>query len=207
MNRFFCLHTPGPYAELAKQCVESFAEFGLPVTLQEYEPPPNAKWIERCKARMSVLMVLAGLFADDGIGLLDADLTCVKEPVLLQYFNKLSNGNDVAVHDRVDQGRLPDDRCHRYCAGNIIFAPTDLGRACLRRWFELCEADPEPFIEFREQVYLHTAIEELRRDGLHVFNIGDRYNRVPERMTEGDDTVIIHQVASRQLRATHGGGI
>lgn len=159
--------------------------------------------MHRCKSRALRLREMADIYSDCGIGLLDADLQCLKPPSDLLR----CDWGDVAIHDLCDIGLAPDDRCKRFSAGVIVFAPTENGRRCLKRWADLCEADPEPFIELREQVYLHTAITECEKSGLKVFNLGDRYNRVPERMKDRDDTVILHRVASRELRTVSGGGL
>ncbi len=208
MNRFFCFSTPGPYEDLARSCIESFKQHGVKVTFKEIER--RETWMRACMDRATRLDVLGCYYPADIVGFLDADLICVKEPVLLKQ-DALFDTNfiecDVAVHDLTDIGRTADHRCQRYCAGVVAFAPTLRGRECLSRWAALCRRDPERNHELREQVYLYTVIEEGKKNGLTVLNIGDKYNRTPDRIRDGDDTVIIHNVASRHLKATHGGGI
>ncbi len=40
-----------------------------------------------------------------------------------------------------------------------------------------------------------------------MLNLGKFYNRVIDDYKEGDATVILHHVASRKLRESHGGGM
>lgn len=225
MNRYFIFFTPH-YATMARECLASFKAHGVQAFPIEMPHHPGG-WMKACMARSKVLARYASdEYPDDGIGLLDADLTCLKDPVWLKQFSiaagetrRLSvdwglHGSPdagycggVAVHDLTDVGRLPDHRAQRYSAGVTCFAPSPLGRACLKRWAELCELDPEPTHELREQVYLYTAIEEGSKNGLTVFNLGAKYNRPIDEMRDGDDTVILHHVASRKLRDVIGGGL
>lgn len=213
MNRYFCFFTTH-YAAMAEACIKSFAQFGLTVDPAGMRAYPEG-WMKACMSRSRLLVNLAADFPDDGIGLLDADLTCLQNPEWLKIFGNGRDGLfsgrllncDVAVHDLTDVGRTADHRCQRYSAGVTCFAPTPAGRACLKRWAELCELDPEPSHELREQVYLYTAIEEGRKNGLSVFNLGPKYNRPIDEMTDGDGTVILHHVASRKLRGVIGGGL
>ncbi len=212
MNRYFIFFTDH-YAEMAQKCYESFVSFGLNVELQFMEPHPGG-WMKGCMKRARLLTDLAAIYPNDGIGLLDADLTCLKDPDILslcpfglEFSNIQSKVWDVYVHDLTDVGRTADHRCQRYSAGVTCFAPTRKGHACLARWADLCDLDPEPSHELREQVYLYTAIEEGRKNGLTVFNLGPKYNRPIDEMTEGDGTVILHHVASRKLRGVIGGGL
>lgn len=208
MNRFFCFYTSGPYALMARKCRRSFEPY-MPVKLIELKTTHD--WMGNCRARAVRLNHLAMKHPNDGVGLLDSDLQCLKNPEILINFGAPNGdaGGDVAVHDLTGIGRGEEDRNCRYSAGVICFAPTELGRACLDRWAQLCIANPEPDIELPEQVYLYTAIREgiakanpdKRIPGLKVLNIRHAYNRPFDEATDGDDTVILHKVASRKLKA------
>ncbi len=200
---YYCLATKGEYFKLACRCADSFRAYGLQVHLGLIQQ--GKTWMESCKCRARHLCEAVDISFEQDlqiIGLLDSDLICQADPVLL----KTQGDWDVAVHDLTDIGRLPDHRSQRYSAGVLAFSLSKHGRECLRRWADLCDTDPEPTHELREQVYLYTAIEEMRKAGGRVFNLGDRYNRTPERVVDGDDTVIVHHVASRRLKQSHGGG-
>lgn len=155
--------------------------------------------------RAIALQSQAELSPEDGIGLLDADLTCYKTPhKLIHFFSNQDYPGDVAVHDkRADRPPSPE-LCpnSRYSAGVICFAPTKLGRQCLKRWAELCVEDKNKGEWLREQAYLHDAIEEGRKQGLVVYNLGPDYNH-----PVNSSTVILHHVESRRSRDKIGGGM
>ncbi len=206
MNKLFCLHTGHQYGALAQQCATSFAKFGVDVTLIELKSQKD--WMRNCMARSAQILHLATEYPNDGIGLLDADLTCLAYPELLVNF-----GGDLAVHDLTDTQPGKIHPCYRYSAGVSIFGATKRGRKCLARWAELCERDPHRGQPLREQIYLYLAIhggtlENFKPlppvDGLVVTNIGEKYNKTVDRRLQNDDTVILHHVASRKLRAIVG---
>lgn len=155
------------------------------------------------------MVALAEKYPSDGIALLDSDLTCMAYPEVLVDFQ-----GDIAVHDLTDTQPGKGHPCNRYSAGVSVFGATKYGRECLRRWAELCTLDKNLGDPLREQVYLHQAIheathdqwgEKIKSDCLTVTNIGEKYNRTIDRFVKGDDTVILHHVASRRLRTQVGG--
>ena len=192
MNRFFCFYTAKTgYADEAERCAKSFKAFGVDVSRMSMLNKRN--WMATCMARCAVLQRLSFEYSDDGIGLLDSDLTCLRDPVLLKDFS-----GDVAVHD----GGPGSPACMRYSAGVLVFGATPRGRACLDLWVKACRADATPLEELREQLYLKQAIEHSEAVVTHV---GDAYNKHIDRYVKGDDTVILHHVASRKLKKTIGG--
>ncbi len=197
MNLFFSFYTGPEYKLLAEECQASFMRFDLPVRLIELMP--EGKWMKNCLARAIKLNEIAREHPNCGIGLLDADLTCLKNPIKLKEFN-----GDIAVHDLTDIGRAVDDTCHRYSAGVQIFGATTLGRVCLQAWADACFHDRKAAsgIELREQVYLYDTIEYTKKAGLKVENLGRAYNYAIE-----PDVTILHHVASRRLRELSGGGM
>lgn len=204
MNKYFCFYT-SHYADWSKKCIDSFARFDLPV--EPIQLPDGKQWMENCMSRSALMCGAAELYPNDGIGLLDADLTCLKDPLLLKVFKGegCDIWGDVAVHDLTDIGRMPDDKCSRYSAGVTCFAPTPSGRACLRLWVDKCREDRLKGLErLREQVYLYEAIQESKAK---VFNLGKFYNCPLDENYEPEHTVILHHVASRQLRPVVGGSI
>ena len=195
MNRFFCFVTEQtPYEKVAQeQCLLSFRQFGVPVTLVSLAN--RSDWMKNCMARSNWLAQVVNTFWSDGIGLLDADLTCLKTPTLLTDFV-----GDVAVLDNGDRPGIGPG--FRYSAGVLIFGKSVKGRECLKLWAKLCQEDGKHTWELREQVYLGEAIAQ---SGVAVTNIGPAYNRHIDRYKAGDDTVVLHNVASRQLRHIIGG--
>ena len=143
-----------------------------------------------CMARASVLQKLSCEYPDDGIGLLDSDLTCMQDPIILKDFV-----GDIAVHD----GGPASPPQMQYSAGVLIFGATPDGRSCLDLWTKLCHDDKTPTYELREQLYLKQAIEHT--DAL-ITHVGDAYNKHIDKYRPGDDTVILHHVASRKLKKT-----
>ncbi len=202
MNHLFCFHTGKRYGLLARKCARSFAHFGVKVNLIEFQCKEG--WMKSCMIRAVRLHELAQKYPNDGVGILDSDLTCLQHPELLVNFQ-----GDLAIHDLTDTQPGKIQPAYRYSAGVSVFGQTPAGRECLRHWAELCTIDPTPKEMIREQQYLYQAIREGTHDkygnektanNLVVKNIGERYNRIIDRWTEGDDTVILHHVASRKLK-------
>ncbi len=207
MTRFFCPHTGQEYGEMAKKCAASFAKFNVEVTLIQLDSKKD--WMKNCMQRSLELKRLSEEYPEDSVGLLDSDLTCMQYPELLVNFK-----DDLAVHDLTDTQPGKVQPCWRYSAGVCVFGPTEWGRRCLNRWAELCLEDKDKGEMLREQVYLYQAIREgqydqwgdlKKKDFLVVTNIGERYNRTVDQFKEGDDTVILHHVASREMRVKIGG--
>lgn len=192
MNRAFCFWSHDEqYHAMAEFCAASFRRFGLHVNVMEL--PSHSDWMQNCLARVPVLHRLAVAFHGDSITMFDADLTCLSEPGDAKNFR--AEQGDVCVHDK----GVVISHNTRYCPGIISFAPTELGRLCLQKWADKCEADVTPKEYLREQVYLFQAIEELRPHGLRVMPLGNHYN-------DADcQSVIIHHVASRKMRDVVGG--
>ncbi len=183
--KWFCLWSHDiRYHRLACACAASFANFGVEVRVEEL--PTSYDWMKNCMRRASALKLRAEIHPDEVIVLLDSDLTCVADPVVLKRFT--GEHWDISVHDKGPTA----SKNVRYCPGIIAFAPTVAGRACLQHWAQLCETDPEPHEMLREQVYLHTAIESAKKRGLRVHTLDNEYNTVAP--------VICHHVASRKLR-------
>ncbi len=207
MTRFFCFHTGQEYGPMAQTCADSFAKFNVEITLIQLDSKKD--WMKNCMQRSLELKRLAEEYPEDSIGLLDSDLTCMQYPELLVNFK-----GDLAVHDLTDTQPGKIHPSYRYSAGVTVFGPTKRGRDLLTRWSDLCRLDPHKGEMLREQVYLYLAIHggNLEKfnapnmvDGVVVTNIGERYNRTIDRFKEGDDTVILHHVASRELRSKIGG--
>ncbi len=195
MNLFFCYFNNPEYTELARECQKSFGLKGVTVTLIQLDDRHG--WMKNCLARPIDLLGQAELHPDAGIGLLDADLTCYKYPQKLVQFD-----GDIAVHDLGLTNPAKMNPSYRYSAGVCVFGKTALGRQCLKRWAELCVQDGQRGEILREQRYLHDAIEEGKKSGLVVTNIGEWYNfAVP------NDVVILHHVESRRTRDKIGGGM
>ncbi len=199
MNQYFCYYNNDEYMRLALACKESFERFGLQIHVATL--PDRHGWMKNCMSRAVALQEAATHTVPNGngIGLLDADLTCFKTPHRLMHFE-----GDVAVHDKAADKPPTMTNCpnSRYSAGVICFAPTPLGRECLRRWAELCVADKAKGEVLREQLYLEQAIEDGRKQGLVVYNLGPHYNQ-----PVAQDTVILHHVESRRSREKIGGGM
>lgn len=197
MNRFFCFYTRDTdYAAYAAECQSTFAKFGVEVKTIPMLDMRN--WMRNCMARTSVLLTVANEFPCDGVGLLDADLKCLRDPVLLKECP-----GDMAV---VDGGEAAPPNM-RYSAGVCVFGPTKRGRAVLKDWAARCMADGRFGEPLREQLYLLDAIEAGQKDGLVVTNLGADYNRHIDWYTPGDSTIILHTVASRKMRKKIGGGM
>ncbi len=203
MTHFFTFHTGSRYGLLARKCVRSFAAFDVKV---ESEIIPGGKyWIANCMQRALRIEALAKQYPEDNICLLDADLVCLKRPDKL-----IDPIGDISVHDLTDTQPGKSHPCYRFSAGVLLFSPTPHGRSCLSRWANLCRVNPLKNNMLCEQQYLYTAIREgthdklsggeKKRDFLVVTNVGEAYNRIIDRYVEGDDTVILHKVASRKMK-------
>ena len=201
MNLYYCYYNNPEYWKLANECAASFHHYGLHVNV--YSLQNRNKWMLNCMSRAPALQAMAEIHSGDGVGLLDADLTCYKTPYrLIKFHNSPDHSGDVAVHDKAaDKTPMPCANS-RYSAGVICFAPTPLGRACLRRWAELCVDDKDKGQVLREQLYLEKAIEEGRKEGLVVYNLGVHYNQ-----PVSSETVVLHHVESRRSRDKIGGGM
>lgn len=196
-TRLFLFYTDGnEYEEMAEECRRSFWRFGL--VIQMAPMLRRDTWMQTCLTRSIGLHKLAQDYPNDTVGLVDADLKCLKPPDKLLNFK-----GDVAVHDLgEDDPHWIDNKSARYSAGVLLFAPTLLGRSCLSNWAAQCENDLQPGERTREQVYLYDAITALRQNGGKVFNIGVDYNQ-----PVSDKTVIVHLVASRRMREKMGGAL
>lgn len=199
-TRLYIFATVGtPYQAMALNCLNSFRHWNLSnLIVQTQHFQRGDTWMHNCLARSIELNKLSKQYPDDYIGMLDADIVCLKQPDKLLTFE-----GDVAVHDlAADDQQWLNNKSARYSAGVIVFAPTALGRACIDTWAFKCERDAQPGERTREQVYLHDAIEDVKRHGADIFNLGVNYNQ-----PVSDETVIVHHVASRRLRETMGGAL
>ncbi len=194
--KFFCYWSHLPeYEALAHKCAESFARFDITVNVKELKSQGN--WMKNCMARSVAFYDEAIENPESTVVLLDSDLDCVADPVLLKTFD--GSLGDIAIHDKFEGKHT------RYCPGIFAVAPTTGGRECLRKWASICDSDLTPDEWLREQVYLYMAIEQMKQDGykFKVFNLGWEYNSVPNVPCE--KPVIKHGVASRKLLTKVGG--
>ena len=186
-----------PYEQEAKELCYSFNTFNVAVKAIGYSNAGD--WMKNALARSSMLEQIRCTFPTAVIGMLDADVRPVKAPELLWSWY-----GDVACEDRGH--KTPANR--RYSCGVLLFGPTTRGKQLLTMWAAMCRVDPKPKTELREQLYLYECIEQmkaLRDNPLNVTNIGNNYNRKPEDVKQGDDTVLVHNVASRRHLKTIGG--
>lgn len=188
-------HDP-KYKAMAEECAASFERFGVAVKVCEIVSKNN--WMKNCMARATQLRIEATVFHESAIVLLDADLTCMADPEILKTF--CATDGDIAIHDKGPK----ENPSIRYCPGIMAFAPTPLGRRCLKDWAELCSGDPRPNEWIREQVYLCETIENLRKEGLRVRTLPGEYNCVRGGVPYSSP-VILHYAASRELRKKVGG--
>lgn len=194
---FFCYWSHSQeYRALAEACAASFKKFDVDVIVEEL--PTTSNWMKNCMARAAALKLRADFNPNDTIVLLDADLTCVGDPVILKTFGAIDG--DIAVHDK-GANISPSIR---YCPGIMAFAPTAHGRECLSRWASLCVEDARPREWIREQVYLCETIEKGRKEGMKVFPLPMEYNVVRNGVGCAKP-VIFHFAASRELRDKVGG--
>lgn len=196
---FFTFFTAGtPYARLAEECVRNFSKHDLRVTPVPYGN--GGDWMKNALARAGLLAAIADTLPGRAVGLLDSDVEPLSRP---EQLYALPAGVDFAVEDRGAQTPAHN----RYSAGVLIFGATPAGRALLNAWAKRCADDPLPRQVLREQRYLHDCIEEAKASpaGLRLLNLGNRYNRLPEQRTDGDDTVLLHTPASRKLLQVIGG--
>jgi hypothetical protein len=111
--RYYLLYTMGtPYAKLAEECLDSFLKFDLDVALSPMSSQKD--WMKNCMLRARKLLAFAEA-REEGVGLLDADLLCLKDPVLLKTFE--NSGFDVLVHDLGGEKQIN----HRFSAGVLAF--------------------------------------------------------------------------------------
>lgn len=193
MIRLICFHSnTQPYQNMAARCVETFGQFGMGVTAFEFES--TGDWMKNALYRAPELLKIALASPADVVGMLDADVYAIKDPVRIREFE-----SDFGVEDRGHS--YPKNR--RYSAGVVLFGPTELGRALLKNWAGLCGYDPLPEEPLREQRYLHDSVVLLQKRGLKVDNLGNSYNCKPERVNA--ETVIVHEVASRETLGSLGG--
>ena len=201
MPRFFCFYTEGtPYQDEAARTVASFAPFGVNVTPIGVKPAGD--WMKNCMLRAPLLWDLARKYSSESVGMLDADVRCVADPVLLKDFNA-----DVAAHFR---GPLAREK-RRYCAGVVVFGPSMISGVALAKWAQLCTEDPLPQANIREQVYLTRAIEHARvmgnmsDDGFNFVDIGEEYNYPGGGHKPGCGAVLVHYEVSRYYVKKVGG--
>lgn len=196
MTSYFTYFTVDtPYEQEVIDCLESFRTQGVSISAIPYN---NANdWMTNALWRAPDLKRRAADLPNDHICLLDADVRALQYPEKLERFE-----GDFGCLDRGEHVRPAD----RFSAGVMIFAPTPLGRAMLDLWAKKCQDDTQPNAVLREQVYIFEAIKELKRSsGLEPVNLGERYNRKIENVKSGDDTVILHDVASRRWLKVIGG--
>lgn len=192
--RFVCFYTDGTkYADHAAACAESFAKFDVKV--EAIALPNTNDWMNNCMQRSSRLSEMAKL-CDDPICLFDADLRCLKDPVIIKQFtgDVLACGGDPRADENL-----------RYSAGVIVFGGTKFGRLALDKWAENCRADKCWGQEIREQIYLAKAIDDFRAQGLQFEALASTYNAHQYIHLDRTDVVILHLVASRELRKKIGG--
>lgn len=196
-SKFFIFATEGtPYIAMAYNTCESFREFGVAVDVIKIAKRDT--WMQNCLRRSVELSALADRWEGYGIGMFDADLECLKEPLKLKSFS-----GDVAVRDLgLDDEQWVNNKSCRYSAGVILFGASAYGRECLHGWAKRCVKDEQKNEHLREQVYLYEAIEEVKKKGAIIQNIGATYNQ-----PVSSDTVILHHVVSRKLREQMGGGM
>lgn len=187
-------HTPDDqYSRHALACKQSFAPWvGLGLQLL----PLGKTWIETCMARPRLLAERASLLQPyAGIGLMDADLRCVRRPDAL-LAALLDNHWDVLVDHRGEDARPRD----RWSAQLVCFRNLR-GRKVLDRWAELCERDPNPEQAIREQFYLGKAMEEVKPSYLNLHGA----IHVPPRDWDGTippEAEMCHVPASRDIEGT-----
>lgn len=206
-NKFFIFATQcTPYVTMAYTCKISFLQFDVDVEVVTF--PKRGTWMKSCLHRSVMLSEYAVKHPDFGIGLLDADLECLKDPLKLKSFD-----GDVAVRDLgMDDPQWLANKASRYSAGVLLFGKSAHGRACLTAWSKRCAEDDQLSEMLREQVYLYDSIEEIKAKGATVVNLGEPYNHAISAFTEPSrpvtpETVIVHHVASRKLREEMGGGM
>ena len=202
--RLYTFGTAGTiYEILARECVERFAKFNVPVEAVIFpgaivRPTANGsphtwlkEWMRNILLRVQLLDGIAKkLPPEDGIGLLDSDLFPLQQPNLT-----VPDGFDVALTLRLDDKQM----WRKACAGVVLFAPQ--GRDILSKWAELCFKDADWSERCREQVYLWKAIQ-----GRRYFNLGERYNSgmwIEDTVGKAtwksdDDAIIFHDVTQKE---------
>lgn len=196
MTRFFTFYTENtPYEEEAKLTVEAFAKFDVACEAIAYINQHD--WMMNAKARSGLLMDIAAKYPYDNIGMVDADCRPVRKPVRMIFFN-----GDFGCEDRG-----PSKKSNlRFSAGSLVFGASTAGRGILSLWTTYCTQDAQPKMPLREQYYLFQAVVESQKNpDFHFVNLGNEYNRKPEDVKPGDDTVMIHDVASRRYLKKIGG--
>ena len=185
--RAFTFYTLGtPYENLAQRCVSSFRSNGMEVNAIPFKG--TRSWMGNCMRRQEMLKSLMSVYSNVTIALLDSDLVCLKKPIMLADF-----ATDVALHHRP---HLPEE--HEFCAGLVVVKPSPKGREFVDNWARITKENKKKKAEFREQLYLKEAV--MGTKGLTWTDLGEFYNRKPEHFVEGDNTVILHDVASRKTR-------
>ena len=193
--RIFTFYTAGTaYSAMAALCVGSFASFGVKVEPVAYSN--TGDWMKNALWRAPALHKLAIENPNEIIGMLDADVHAIRDPVLITRFKGHFACEDrgIGVHFN-----------RRFSAGVLLFGATRHGRQLLKMWADMCERDATPQAPLREQHYLHYCVTMMR--SLHmdfeVTNLGNAYNAKPEQVNE--ETVLIHDVASRAELKNIGG--
>lgn len=185
-----------PYVVEAERAVASFAAVG--VTLQTLPYDTQGNWMKNCLRKPSLLWAEAEKYPRDAICCLDADMRALQQPPVMLDFE-----GDVAAYCTDPKAKM----MRRYMASILIFGPSSGGRATLRRWKELCETDPLPERNVREQVYLCMAIEEAREEfvGFEFVNLGPEYRADPR--NHGPNAVLAHHECSRYHIKKIGGSL
>lgn len=194
MIRWMCTYTKdSPYEQMAQSMHQTFSLNGISVLCVPYEK--TGSWMGNCLERARILWREAQ-GNQDAIGILDADLVCIRTPSLLEH---MPFHVDLMVQDRGPSSVT----WNRYSAGIVAFGGTERGRATLRAWAQLCELDPKPDQRLREQAYLHEAI---RTTNPIMLALPEEYNWIP-RGTPIDEErgIILHEPASRQTLTQMGG--
>jgi hypothetical protein len=196
MTRFYTLYTKDtPYEAEALETVAAFAQFGIACIALPYFN--HGDWMKNAMARSELLVSVAAQTPNDTICMVDADNRPKADPILLRDFSA-----DFGCEDRGE--KTPSNR--RYSAGVILFGATKYGRQALSQWQLRCKLDQSPGTALREQFYLYQTIQTLKENKDFKFlNVGNAYNRKPEDVKPGDDTVMVHYVASRRFLKKIGG--
>lgn len=184
-----------PYEEEASKTVKAFFDLGIVCTPLAYNNLND--WMKNAMARAELLLAVAKQFPEFHIGVVDADNRPIKMPTKLIEFDA-----DYGCEDRGTDKKSNI----RYSAGIQVFGASQRGRKLLQDWTVNCKMDSNPAMPLREQHYLYQAICTARQDPEFRFeNFGNAYNRKPEDVKMGDDTVMVHDVASRRFLKKIGG--
>jgi len=187
------------YCELADRCRASFARFGLEVIQEEYFYGVGT-WLDRVLSRPGVAMGVAvsrERLGVEPIWVLDADLQCLQDPPLLRRVDF-----DIAV-----SMKKADSFDMQVSAGLVGFGPTVKGAMLFACWVSLCVRCLARHDELErklllDQVALRDTLVFAQERGLDVLEIDSVYNaRVPQDVANLKDVIILHEPASRTMRA------